>query len=458
MKEENKIINGNLDKILWVIAFPIVLTNMIEGMYGIIDSLFVANVGTIAVASVAFVGPIQDTLIAIGTGLSIAGCSIIARYIGAGDEAHARKAIGTLASVGVAVGFCVSLFAFVFADFLLLNAGVTESLLVDARIYLRLTSWGVVFNFINLLYLAIARAQGNTKVAIFINVCSIGLKIIFCYLLTIWQDYGIAGIGVATILAQGACAAACVYAMFSNRNPRLLTLHEYFLDLPIFKILLITALPLIVEKSLIAYGYVIINKYVLAFGESVLAAYGLANKVNTVFFKSVTAIGTGLSVVIAQNLGAGKPERAKKAVWKALFYAVALSMFFLLFVLPWRSQIASLFVDTTESTYGYMIDAMSIYTASIIAWGITECVLGIFQGVGKTKYNLLISLVRIYALRVPVVIIFSQEVWGLQEKGIWYAMLVSNILCAMFSLSLYLFRRNKVMVSTIPVAQEEPSA
>lgn len=304
-----------------------------------------------------------------------------------------------------------------------------------------------MFNFISILYLAIARAQGNTKVAIFINGCSILLKIIFCYILTVWQDFGIAGIGIATILAQLLCATACLCCMFSPNNPRLLQAREYFVRLPLAKILLITALPLIIEKSLIAYGFVMINKYVLDFGESVLAAYGLTNRVNTVFFKAVTALGTGLSVVIAQNIGAGNHLRAQKAVRKTMVYGVILSITCLCFVLPLRNQIAALFVDTSDETYTYMVTAMTIYTASIIPWGITECVLGVFQGVGKTKYNLLISLVRIYVLRLPVVIVFCQPVWGIAERGIWYAMLVSNSLCAVFSFSLYLIKRKKIFRS-----------
>ncbi|MFI3172832.1 MAG: hypothetical protein R3Y58_10795, partial [Eubacteriales bacterium] len=94
--------------------------------------------------------------------------------------------------------------------------------------------------------------------------------------------------------------------------------------------------------------------------------------------------------------------------------------------------------------YQHIINAMGVYTASIIPWGITECVLGIFQGTGYTMYNLMISLVRIYVLRVPVVIILCLPIWGLGEYGIWYAMLLSNFLCAFFSLSTYLIKRKQI--------------
>ncbi|MFI3206825.1 MAG: MATE family efflux transporter [Clostridia bacterium] len=445
MKNKSSILNGKLDQIIWIIAFPIILTNMIEGMYGIIDSMFVANVGISAVASVAFVGPIQDTLNAVGLGISIAGCSLIARFIGAKDEKKAKKMIANVFIIGVAIGFLVSFSSYIFSEQILVSAGVTEDLLQDSSVYLKLTSWGIVFTFIIVLYLAIERAQGNTKTAVIINAISISLKIIFCYLFTIWQDFGITGIGFATVFAQGICASVCIFLMLSKKNTRLLKKEEYRLDFSLSKILIITALPLVFEKSLTSYGFVIANKYVLEYGEAVLAAYGLTNKVNTVFFKAVTALGTGLAVIVAQNIGANNIERAKKAVKKTLIYAIILSVAFISFLYPLRYYIASLFVDTSEETYMHMVTAMSIYTASIIPWGITECILGVFQGTGKTKFNLLISLLRIYVFRVPVIIIFCQPFWNLGECAIWYAMLVSNILSAVFSLSLYLIRQKKII-------------
>ncbi|WP_249029237.1 MATE family efflux transporter [Tannockella kyphosi] len=445
MKEKVNILNGRLDAVIWMITLPIIITNMVEGMYGIIDSLFVANVGSLAVASVAFVGPIQDTLNAVATGLSVAGCSLIARYIGANDEQKARRMIGHVFVIGVTIGFIISAVTFVFSNEVLLLAGITDTLLADSSRYLMLTAWGVVFNFITVLYLAIERAQGNTKKAISINMFSLIMKIIFCYLFTIVVNWEITGIGLATILAQGICATTCLISFFSKKNERKLEISEYKINSISTKILLVTALPLIFEKSLISMGFIIINKYVLAFGEPVLAAYGITNKVNSVFFKAVTAFGTGLSVIVAQNMGANQPERVKKAVWKSLGFGLTLAIIFIAFLLPFRSSIAALFVDTSDPTYQHIINAMGIYSASIIPWGMTECAMGIFQGTGDTKFNLFVSLMRIYVFRVPVVIIFSQPIWGIGEYGIWYAMLVSNILSGLFSIGLYLFMKKTII-------------
>ncbi len=445
MKKNINIVDGNLDKVIWLITIPIIITNVIEALYGIIDSLFISNVGSLAVASVTFVGPIQDVLNAVGTGLTLAGCSLIANFIGAKDEKNARNMIGHLAVIGFSIGLFLSILTYIFADFILIKAGITEKLLADASIYLKLTSWGILFQFISIIYLAIERAQGNTKRAITINIWSLILKVIFCYVFTIYYNLGIAGIGIATILAKGICAAVSVYYLFSKKNIRLLQKEEYRLNLSLTKVLMITAIPLIIEKTVVAFGFVVTNTYVLEFGEYVLAAYGITNKVNSIFFKATTAFGMGLSVVVAQNIGALKNERAEKAIWKSLMYAVMVATLCVGILIPFRPFIAGLFVDITDPTYQHIINAMGVYSASIIPWAITECVMGIFQGTGRTVNNLVVSFVRIYAIRVPVVIIFTQPIWGLSEYGIWYAMLVSNILSAIFSMGLFLIKRRGIL-------------
>ncbi|MFI3231428.1 MAG: MATE family efflux transporter [bacterium] len=439
------ILNDKMERVMWVIMIPIIMTQLIDGFYGIIDSLFVANVGSLAVSSVSFVGPIQDTLNAIGTGLTLAGASLIAKFIGSKDEEKASKMIGQLITIGVGIGFLVSAGTFIFSDFILLRSGITEQLLPDATLYLKITAWGTVLNFIVIIYLAIERAQGNTKQASVINAWSLILKIVFCYIFTVIFDFKIAGIGWATIFAKGICAIICIKSMVSKKVDRPISLESLGLDVNLIKVLFITATPLIIEKTIIAYSFVITNKYVLVFGEEVLAAYGITNKINSLFFKAVSSFGLGLSVIVAQNLGGGNIARAEEAIKKAMTYSTILAVACLALVLPFKYQVAAMFMPESDPTYIHIINAMSVYTAAVIPWAITESAMGIFQGTGNTIYNLITSIVRIYVFRVPVVIIFSNPALGFGEFGIWYAMLLSNIFSAIFAYGLYKVKKKQFL-------------
>lgn len=446
LTKDADILNDNLVKVIWIIVIPIAITNTIDGIYGVIDSMFVSNLGPIVTASVGFVGPLQDTLTAIGTGLSIAGCSLVAKFIGAADMKNARKMIGQVLGIGTFLGFLVLLYTYVMAESILINADITPDLLETSIVYFRLTSFSVMFNFMILVFLAVERAKGNTKKAITINTISLVAKIFFSFLLTIVFDFGLVGISMATILAKGICALIAVKEILSNKNVEyIFSVKDYVFDFSLVKTLVIVAIPLIIEKSLVSYGFVLTNKYVIGYGPEVLAAYSLTNKVNSVFFKLVAAFGTGLSVIIAQNIGAKQYGRAMAAIKKSMGFGLLVGLICWLVVYPLRPWIADLFIsDRSDPTWQHIINSLGVYAIAVIPWAITECTLGIFQGTGRTMYNLLISLVRIYVLRVPVIMVLCDPQWGLQEYGVWWAMLLSNIFAAIFSYILYLFKKKAI--------------
>ncbi len=454
MKLKTNILTDKMDSVIWIIAIPLILTNLIDSVYGLIDSWFVAGVSESAVASVAFVGPIQDVATSLGMGVSIAGCSLIARYLGAKDLAGAKKMTGQLITIGFGLGFLASAFFFFFSDQVLISAGLSPDALnpaeadlwEDASTYLKISSWSVGFNFVTVICLAIERARGNTKQAVPINMSSLITKLFFTYLFTRYFDYGLEGIAFATVLAKVISAGICVFLLIVNKNDDAVPAKNLLLEPGMVKILLITAIPLALEKSLVSYGFVMVNSYVLAVGPEVLTAYGLTNKVNTVFFKTAASFGTALSVIVAQHLGAKDIPRTEEAVKKSIFYGVSVACASMVLLLPNKHFVASMFLTAGSPAHDSMLNAMTIYSAAVIPWAVTEAVQGIFQGTGRTMFNLLISMVRIYILRIPVVWFFALPSLGLGEYGIWWAMMISNALAAVFSFSLFLWQRKKLFV------------
>lgn len=458
LKADVNILEDKLDSVIWILVIPIILTNLIDSVYGLIDSWFVAGVSESAIASVAFVGPIQDVATSLGMGVSVAGCSLIAQRLGARETVNAKKMTGQLITIGFAMGFLASGFFFFFSDQVLINAGLSATsevqaeadLWEDASTYLQISSWSVAFNFVTVICLAIERARGNTKQAVPINMCSLVTKLVFTWLFTVPFDFGLRGIAFATVLAKFISATICVILLIKSKDEEgAVRFQHLILDMNMVKALLVTAVPLALEKSLVSYGFVMVNSYVLAVGPEVLTAYGLTNKVNTVFFKTAASFGTVLSVIVAQHIGAGDIPRAEAAVKKSLFFGVTVACVSMVFLLPNKEFVASLFLDRESPAFGSMVNAMTIYSAAVIPWAVTETAMGVFQGAGKTVYNLIVSMVRIYVLRIPVVWYFAQPELGYGEYGIWYAMMISNILAAVFSFSLFLFNKKKFLAPKV---------
>ncbi len=442
LNKDTDILNGNILSIIVWISIPIIITNFIDGFYGIIDSWFVSSIGSLEVAAVTFVSPIYETINAVGVGLSIAGGSLVGRYLGQKDDEKVSNTMEQLSIIALVIGCIMGIGSCIFAKQILIHASATENILGAAENYFRIIALTEPFWFLTLVYMAIRRAQGDTKATMKINMWSLILKIIFSAIFIFVFNMGIIGVALSTLLAKVLCSVPPILALFF-KDP-LVDIKKAKIRMPVIKGILIVAIPLILEKSMVSYGFVLINGYIVEFGEPVLAAYGLTNKVNTVIFKMTSAVGTGISVIVAQNLGAKNIDRVKEVIQKGVVMAIAFACVCALCVVPFRAQIAKMFLETTDPTYQHMVNAMGIYTISVIPWAITELSLGVFQGTALTGYNLLISLMRIYVFRLPTLAILTLPALALNESAIWYAMLISNILSAMFSFSLVIFRRKDI--------------
>lgn len=449
-KKSEQILEGPLWKIMLIISLPIVMTNFIDGMYGIIDSLFIASVGSKEVAVVTFVSPIEDTFNAIGTGLSIAGASILAKYIGMKDIKKMGTVVKQLILLGLFLGLGVAVGGNLLSSVILDAASVTPEMFDMASAYFKVTILSVPCWFMTLIYLAIKRAQGNTKETLKINILMLVVKMLLSFIFIFVLDLGIMGVAYATVTAKLSCALMAIKELFFTEKNKEMIQSAWKLDFRMLGHIGWVALPLILEKSLVSFGFVTINKYVLAYGEPVLAAYGITNKVNSVLFKATAAFGTGLAVIVAQNLGANNKERVKEATNKMLLLAMSFATIFVSMLIPARTVIAGIFTEgASDPTYQHIIDAMGVYTLAVIPWAVTEVMLGVYQGTGKTTYNLMVSLMRIYVFRIPVIMLLMIPALGLEEYSIWYAMLISNILSALFAYIVYVVRKEKLFANQL---------
>ncbi|OOB78403.1 MAG: hypothetical protein BEN18_07325 [Epulopiscium sp. Nuni2H_MBin001] len=437
------ILGGDLMKVMIAISIPIIITNLIDGFYGIIDSLFVAYIGSLEIAAVTFVAPIYETLNAIGVGLAIAGGSIVGRYLGERDEEKVKHSIEQLSMIGLILGLIIGIGSTVFSQTILIRASITPSLLEVSETYYRMLALSVPFWYVTLVFLAIRRAHGDTQETMKINMLSLILKVVFSVIFILVFKMGLLGLGLSSLLAKVCCSMRAFYGLFFAKDA-LVNLKKVRARLDLIKRIAFVSFPLIIEKSMVSFGFVIVNKYVLDYGEAVLAAYGLTNKVNTIFFKATAGFGTALAVIVAQNMGAGNVDRVKEAIKKSLILAVGFALFSCAVLLPFKEPIAALFVDPADPTYQHMINAMSVYTASVIPWAVMEVAMGLFQGTTLTTYNLTVSVLRIYLFRVPIVMFLTMPIWGLAEYGIWYAMLISNIFSATLSMIIIFVRRARI--------------
>jgi putative MATE family efflux protein len=377
---------------------------------------------------------------AIGNGLAIGGAFLIARKIGEVNYEEAKEISLQLIVISVILGIIVSSIGFIYSTNILILLKCTENLIPVAHVYFKLTILSAPFLFINDSYIGIKRAEGDTLTAMYINIIAVIFKILLSYIFIFKLSFGIKSLAYSTIIASGCISIFAVHDMFYKNENMKLSFKNFKFDNKVLYALFIIALPIILEKSSISYGFLMINQYVIGYGEKVLAAYGITNKINSLAFSSVTGFGIALVTIVGQNLGANQIDRVKEAVKKTMIISVSVAIIVIMIILAFKVKIATLFIKDDIIMLHHTLNAMIVYSSSVIAWAIFQVVIGVFQGSGYTKYTLYISLTRLYVFRLPIVILLSKYS-NFEEYSIWYAMLLSNILTAIFALFLY-FKTN----------------
>ncbi len=269
-----------------------------------------------------------------------------------------------------------------------------------------------------------------------INLVAMGIKIVITYVFIFQLDMGIKGLAISTIIGTMFVSVYAFYDMFIRSTLMKLSFKYLRFSKHVLITLFMIGIPIIIEKSSISFSFIVMNKYVIGFGEKVLAGYGITNRINSLFFSLVAGFGTGLAPIISQNLGAGQPERAKSGIKKTYFMALGIAACIVSVVLPFRESLAGVFSKGDTEVLYHTVNAISVYSISVLPWAIFQVTNGIFQGTGHTKYNMIISIMRIYCFRLPIVVLFI-NLTKLSEYSIWYGMLISNILTGLFALILY---------------------
>ncbi|WP_058485782.1 MATE family efflux transporter [Defluviitalea phaphyphila] len=438
LKRRDLIINGSMWKTIILLAIPVAINNFINAAYNLIDTLFVSYIGSMELAAITFVGPINNLIRAISDGLAIGETNLVGREIGRGDYEKAKTISSQFITISLILGVIVTFFCYLNSRQILISASATQNLIDTADIYFKLTVLSTPLIFINSSFLAIKRANAETLKAMIINFIAIIFKIISTYIMIFHMNLGIKSLAIATLIGNMVVSIYAIYDLFLRKSFMQLkiSLENLQFEKKVFKLLFIIAIPIMVEKSSISYSFLVVNKYVLNYGEKVLAGYGVTNRINSLLFSCVAGFGTGLSAIISQNLGANQQERVRDGIKKTMTLGIVVATVIISIILFYRYDIASIFAKKDDDILYHTVNAMSVYSISVIPWAIFQVIIGVFQGTGHTQKNLFMSVARVYLFRVPLVIALS-KLSHLQEYSIWYAMLFSNILTAVLALILY---------------------
>lgn len=435
LEKRKEILNGPITSTLLKLAWPVVIGNTMQVAYNLTDTFWLGKLGAEPVAAISVGFPLVFLLISIGAGLTVAGTTLVAQYMGSGNQEMANKVTGQIFTFVGGLSIILASIGFIFNKRILQVMGAPEAILGDASAYLNIIFAGVPFMFVFFIFSALLRGYGDTRTPMIMMVFSTLLNIILDPFLIFGIGFipslGVRGAAFATIFSRAVAGIIGVYMLFTGKKGLVLTIESLKPDLKEIKKFLVLGLPSAGEQTIVALGMTFLMSIVSQFGTMVVAAYGIGSRILSVVMLPSRGLATATTTMVGQNLGADQPGRAEKTAWvSSAIILTILTLFALLFNLFPRAVISVFNSDPQVIKIG--VSFLRIVGFSFGFLGVRFILGGSFRGAGNTAVAMIIAIIALWGLRLPLAQFLAINLaWG--TKGIWWGMFFSNFITAIIA-------------------------
>ncbi len=380
---------GSPVKVLFAFAVPIILSNLFQQLYNIIDSLIVGNyLGADALAAVGSVGTITAVIIQLASGLSLGASVVIAQYFGAGRKEEIRICMTTLSIFSVVVGVVVTVLTQCFSEQILLAVQTPAEIMADSDSYLTIYLWGSVAIFLYNALNGVFIALGDSRTPLYFLILAFFLNVAGDLFFIVKCSMGVSGGALATTLSQFVCTALS-FAVLERKFRRIgVGRGRKLFDREEFVRMMRIALPAALQQSVVSLGNVCVQTVTNSFGAAVMAGCSAANKAVNIVSMIPINWGNALSSYVGQNVGAKKPERIFEGVRASLLATGALAVVMVVVLEIFPEQIIGWFVDSQEAAEVIAVGAAYLRGIGpfLVVFDVYMIVKDVFKGTGDMSW------------------------------------------------------------------------
>jgi putative MATE family efflux protein len=416
------------------------LSNLFQTLYNFADRLWLGRYGSVGIAAVQISFPLVFLSISVASGITVAGMALIAQYTGANREEDANLAAGQVFVFSAVLAAILAIVGYFTAGPVMSLMGAANDLTAAATTYLRVIFIGAPLMFSTFLFAALLTGMGDTVTPMILMGVSVGANIILDPLFIFgwgpFPEWGVMGAAVATVLARGLVALAGFYLLFSGK----LGIHIRVSHLKprwsqIRQIASIGSMSSIGQTGT-ALGFTILNGALAQLGTAVISAFGIGTAFISIALMPAMGLGQATATMVGQNLGASRPERARRVAWAGVLISTLILVAAAALVIPFRAHLIRFFMSDPEVLRigGRMLLLVGF---AFPFMGIIQVMTGVYQGSGHTAYSMFFGLFRLWGLRIPLIYLLAYAL-AQGADGVWWAMFWSNMGTALISLGCFL--------------------
>lgn len=408
--KENKMGVWPVNKLLVTMSIPMIISMLVQALYNVVDSMFVAQISENALTAVSLAFPYQNLMIAVAVGTGVGVNALLSRALG--EKNH--KAVKDIADHSVFLALMswlvFAILGIVFCrNFFAMQTNVPE-IVEGGTAYMRICSVISIGLFIQIAFEKLLASTGRTILTMYTQTAgaliNIVLDPIFIFGLFGAPRLGIAGAAVATVIGQ-ICGALLGISLNHKFNPEVqLSFHDFKLKMPVIRQIYSIGVPSILMSSIGSIMTFGMNKILIGFSTTAAAVFGVYFKLQSFVFMPVFGLNNGMVPILAYNFGAHKPKRIMDTIKLSLFYA-SLIMVIGFLIFQWMPATLLGIFNASETMLNIGVPALRIISTHFLLAGISIICSTVQQAFGHGVRSLLISLVRQLVVLLPVAYFLS---------------------------------------------------
>jgi putative MATE family efflux protein len=432
---------GPIGRALGLLAIPMMLEMAMESIFAVVDIAFVSRLGTDAVAAVGITEALITVLYGIAIGLGIGLTAMVSRRIGANDTAGAAEVTGQAIWVGAILSIIIGVAGVAYARDLLELMGASEGVIEQGVGFTSVLLGGSVTIIYLFLLNAAFRGAGDATVALRSLWLANGINIILdpCLIFGLgpFPEMGVTGAAVATTIGRGTGIVYQLWYLMDGRGR--IEFHFRYLKFDLSLTLRMVRISMggISQLLISTASWIGVMRIVSIYGSNAIAAYTIALRMMEFIFLPAWGLGNAASTLVGQNLGANKPDRAEKTVWRAAKYNAIFMTFTGVFLIVFARAITGLFTDEPE-VLRWGTACMQILGLGFPMYAVGMVIVQSMNGAGDTTTPAILNVICFWILQIPLAFWLATQT-SLGPNGAFIAIVIAESLLTV--LAVIMFRK-----------------
>ena len=430
----NKMEHMEIKKLVISMSLPIIISMVIQALYNIVDSIFVAKISSDALTAVSLCYPVQTIMVAIACGTAVGFNTLLARYLGEKKFDYANNTMMHGILLGFLNGLVFLVLGFLFSNTFLSWFTRDVQILGLANTYIRICTMFSFSVFVQIIFERIMQATGNAIYNMVMQGAGAIINIILDPILIFgWfglPRMGVTGAAIATVIGQF-CGMMIGYWITKKKIDTLEIKGSNFrFSTDILARIYKVGVPAILMQSVLSFMTVFMNMILAPISAMAISAFSVYYKLQNFLNMAVLGITNALIPIVAYNNGAKRKDRARDAIQFSLLLSIGIMFVGTIVFQLFPKQLLSMF-SAIDEMYAFGVPTLKIISLSFVFAGISMVLCAAFQALNKANTSLVITLARQLVILIPLT-------YGLMKCfGInmgWYAFVVTEIICSVYSL------------------------